>query len=139
MGWLFGRKREAQDANEMLRHYNEAEAARLAAMTADGAAVRPAGDLSTAVSATEFEVEDVFTITGRGRIATGKVRSGILRVDDVIDVVREGAVAGTTSIKGIEMFRKRASEATVGELAGILLSDPLDVRRGDVIRPAASA
>lgn len=139
MGWLFGRKRETQDANEMLRHYNEAEAARLAAMTADGAAVRPAGDLSTAVSATEFVVEDVFTITGRGRIATGTVRSGILRVDDVIDIVREGAVAGTTSVKGIEMFRKRASEATAGELAGILLSDPLDVRRGDVTRPAASA
>jgi len=65
MGWLFGRKRETQDANEMLRRHNEAEAARLAAMTADGAAVRPVGDLSTAVSATEFVVEDVFTITGR--------------------------------------------------------------------------
>lgn len=58
-------ERETQDANEKLRRHNEAEAARLAAMTADGAAVRPAGDLSTAVSATEFAVEDVFTITGR--------------------------------------------------------------------------
>jgi len=58
-------ERETQDANEKLRRDNEAEAARLAAMTADGAAVRPAGDLSTAVSATEFVVEDVFTITGR--------------------------------------------------------------------------
>lgn len=139
MGWLFGRKRETQDANEMLRRYNEAEAARLAAMTADGAAVRPVGDLSTAVSSTEFVVEDVFTITGRGRIATGKVRSGSLRVDDVVDVVRDGTVEATTSVKGIEMFRKRASEATAGELAGILLRDAVDVRRGDVIRPAASA
>ncbi len=123
----------------MLRQYNETEAARLAPMTADGAAVRAAGDLSTARTSTEFVVEDVFTITGRGRIATGTVRSGILRVDDAIEIVRQGAVEAATSITGIEMFRKRASEATVGELAGILLRDAVDVRRGDIIRPAASA
>lgn len=58
-------ERETQDANEKLRRRNEAEAARRAALMADGAAVRPAGDLSTAVSATEFAVKDVFTITGR--------------------------------------------------------------------------
>lgn len=58
-------ERETQDANEKLRRHSEAEAARLAAMTADGAAVHPAGDLSPAVSATEFVVEDVFTITRR--------------------------------------------------------------------------
>ncbi|WP_082539350.1 EF-Tu/IF-2/RF-3 family GTPase [Microbacterium sp. Root553] len=148
MGWLFGRKRDAEDANEVLRRYNEAEAARLTAMTSGAAQeptvddrTRPAasGALSVHSTGAEFQVEDVFTITGRGMVATGTMRSGVLRVDDDIQVLREGVVQAQTRITGIEMFRKHVKEATVGELAGLLLREKIAVARGDVIRPAPSA
>lgn len=147
MGWLFGRKRDSEDANELLRHYNEAEAARLAAMTsgvaeetAMGVSIRVPGSASLSVhsSSTTFLVEDVFTITGRGTVATGKVTSGTLRVDDDIVVLRDGALQARTRITGIEMFRKHVDEATVGELSGLVLREKIAIARGDVIRLAPS-
>lgn len=147
MGWLFGRKNDSEDANELLRRYNEAEAARLAAMTSGGTGETETGEravvpasarLSVPSSSAEFSVEDVFTITGRGTVATGNVRSGVLRVDDDILVLRGGAVQARTRITGIEMFRKHVTEATAGELAGLVLRDKVDIARGDVIRPGTS-
>lgn len=139
MGW-FGRKREAQDANEMLRQYNVAEAARLARLTegASGAASAPV-TLRTGSGSGEIVVEDVFTITGRGLVATGTVSSGVLRIGDAVTVVRAGAPIATTEITGIEMFRKRATEASAGDMVGVLLRGKIDVSRGDVIRVTASA
>lgn len=146
MGWLFGRKRDTADANEVLRRYNEAEAARLAAMTsgvtgeavADRRGVPASAPLSVNSSSTEFVVEDVFTITGRGMVATGRVRSGVLRVQDDIVVLRDGALQAQTRIAGIEMFRKHVDETTVGEMTGLLLGDRIAIARGDVIRGAQS-
>lgn len=142
MGWLFDRKRDSEDANEMLRRYNETEAARLAAMTSgvagetatgDGTRVPASASLSVPSSSAEFLVEDVFTITGRGTVATGRVTSGVLRVDDDIVVLRDGALQAQTRISGIEMFRKRVNEATVGELSGLVLREKIAIARGDVI------
>lgn len=142
MGWLFGRKRDPQDANEMLRRYNESEAARLAVIS-DGATVAAAtadaSFLTVSSSSARFAIEDVFTITGRGQIVTGKASSGVFRVDDDIVILRDGVSHETTRIAGIEMFRRRADETTVGELSGLLLRDKVDVARGDVISLAASA
>lgn len=136
MGW-FGRKRDPQDANEMLRQYNEAEAERLAGL-AHGAVGAPV-TVSTAVTAGELVVEDVFTITGRGQVVTGTVAAGIVRVGDRIVVHRDGAEVGTAEITGIEMFRTKATEAAAGTMAGLLLRGHLDLARGDVIRTSASA
>lgn len=123
----------------MLRRYNEAEAARLAAM-ASGAPIVAAGEsLTAATSATSFQVEDVFTITGRGIVATGAVTSGVLRVGDPVVILREGVPVSSTEVTGVEMFRKKATEATPGVNVGLLLRGKVDVARGDVIRPAASA
>lgn len=142
MGWLFGRKRDAGDANEILRRYNEAEAERLAAMTAagtrSGLPSEAGAPLSAGTSATEFVVEDVFTITGRGTVVTGKVSAGLLRVDDEIIALRDGLPGPRTRIAGIEMFRRRADEAKPGGLVGLLLAEKIPVGRGDVIRFAAS-
>lgn len=144
MGW-FGRKRDPQDASEVLRRYNEAEAARLAGiMAGGGSAAAPGTDAAPATvmastSAATFDVEDVFRITGRGLVATGSVTSGRIRVGDRITVVRAGAPIGETEIAGIEMFRKRVTEATAGILAGVVLRDAVDIVRGDVIRVTASA
>lgn len=136
MGW-FGRKRDPQDANEMLRQYNEAEAARLAGLSS-GSDLAPTA-VSASFSSAEFVVEDVFTITGRGQVVTGTVASGVIRVGDRIVVLRDGADVGSSEITGIEMFRKKATEAAAGTLAGLLLRGRLDVARGDVIRTSASA
>lgn len=122
MGWLFGRKKEPETADEMLRRYNDEQSARLAG-----------------AGSGELIVEDVFSITGRGRIATGTVTSGTLRVGDRVVILREGADHATSEIQGIEMFRKRATEASVGSMVGVLLRDRPEVARGDVIRSAASS
>lgn len=141
MGW-FSRKRDARDANEVLREYNEAEAARLSALAAGVApTTRVAATITsgTGIPGGEMSVEDVFTITGRGLVATGKVTAGAIRVGDAVAIVRHGADPAQTEITGIEMFGRRATEAAVGEMVGVLLRGRNDVARGDVIRVSASA
>jgi len=137
---LFRRKRDPQGADEMLRAYNAAEAARLADLTAgisaDTAAPMTVG---SEAGAGEVAVEDVFRITGRGLVATGNVSRGVVRVGDAVSVIRDGAALSTTEITGIEMFRKRANEARAGDMVGVLLAGKKDVARGDVIRVFASA
>jgi translation elongation factor EF-Tu-like GTPase len=87
----------------------------------------------------ELSVEDVFTITGRGQIATGTVARGTIRVGDAVAVFRDGAGSARTVIADIEMFRRRADEASEGAMVGLLLRERIDVTRGDVIRVIASA
>ena len=139
MGW-FGRKREPRDANEMLRAYNEAEAARLSGLTTGGPSGSGAPAVISATSGSgELVVEDVFTITGRGLVATGRVSAGVLRVGDPVSILRTGQPTAASEITGIEMFRKSADQATAGDLVGVLLRGRIDVARGDVIRTSASA
>jgi len=142
MAW-FRRKRDASDANEMLREYNDAEAARLRALADGAASATPAAATLSAGASLggrgEMAVEDVFTITGRGLVATGAVTTGILRVGDAVSVVRDGADTAQTEITGIEMLRRRATEAAVGDSVGVLLRGRIDVARGDIIRVTASA
>ncbi|MCI1017832.1 hypothetical protein HWD99_04250 [Microbacterium sp. C5A9] len=142
MGWLFGRRaRGAEDATETLRRYNEAEALRLAAMMNGASATppEPSATLDTATGNGQFVVEDVFTITGRGIVATGTVRTGVVRVGDHVEVLRAGSPRATTAVAGIEMFRRTAHEATSGQMAGLVLTGKVDIARGDVIRPLPSA
>ncbi|KJL28184.1 EF-Tu/IF-2/RF-3 family GTPase [Microbacterium oxydans] len=144
MGW-FGKKRDPQDANEVLRRYNEAEAARLdgvrqgSGSAASSSTAAAPVTVTASASTAEFEVEDVFTITGRGQVATGHVIRGVIRVGDRVAVVRSGSSVAETAITGIEMFRAHATEVTTGAMAGLLLQDKVDITRGDVIRAAASA
>ena len=129
MGW-FGKKTDPIDADEMLRQYNAQEAERLAA-----AGIAPGTGTATA----QFEVEDVFTITGRGQVATGRTSTGTLRVGDRVVVLRGFAEIGASTIAGIEMFRKKATEAPAGTAAGLVLKPAADLARGDVLRVTATA
>lgn len=139
MGWFNRKKRDPQDASELLRRYNEAEAARISALTSGSVATGEAPSfLSAGGAAAEVAVEDVFTITGRGQVATGTVTTGTIQVGDAVVVLRDGAPVAETGITGIEMFRKRADEASAGTMIGVLLRDRIDVSRGDVIRVASS-
>ena len=79
-------------------------------------------------------VEDVFTITGRGTVATGRVERGVVKVQDPVEIV--GIKATKTSVvTGVEMFRKSLDFAQAGDNAGILLRgvDRKEIERGQVI------
>ena len=79
-------------------------------------------------------VEDVFTITGRGTVATGRVERGQVKIGDVVEIVGLGSNK-TTTITGIEMFRKSLDSAMAGDNAGLLLRgiERKDIERGQVL------
>ena len=80
-------------------------------------------------------VEDVFSITGRGTVATGKIERGVINVGDAVDIVGMGAEDLKSTCTGVEMFRKLLDRGQAGDNAGILLRgiDKTDIKRGMVI------
>ena len=80
-------------------------------------------------------VEDVFSITGRGTVATGRIERGIINVGDAVDIVGMGAEDLKSTCTGVEMFRKLLDQGQAGDNAGILLRgiEKTDIRRGMVI------
>jgi elongation factor Tu len=84
-------------------------------------------------------VEDVFSITGRGTVATGRIEAGIVKVGEELALVGMGADAKTTCT-GVEMFRKLLDEGQAGDNAGLLLRgvDKKDIARGMVLAKPGS-
>jgi elongation factor Tu len=80
-------------------------------------------------------VEDVFSITGRGTVATGRIERGIINVGDSVDIVGMGAEDLKSTCTGVEMFRKLLDRGQAGDNAGILLRgiEKTDIKRGMVI------
>jgi len=80
-------------------------------------------------------IEDVFSITGRGTVVTGRVERGQLTVGDTIDIIGMQEEKQSTTVTGIEMFRKLLDHAEAGDNAGILLrgTKKEDVERGMVL------
>ena len=80
-------------------------------------------------------VEDVFTITGRGTVATGRVERGVLHVGDEVEVIGLTEERRKTVVTGIEMFRKLLDEAQAGDNIGALLRgiQRTDIERGQVL------
>jgi len=80
-------------------------------------------------------IEDVFSITGRGTVVTGRVERGIIKVGDTIDIIGMQETKQTTTVTGIEMFRKLLDRAEAGDNAGVLLRGTKkdDVERGMVL------
>jgi elongation factor Tu len=85
-------------------------------------------------------IEDVFTITGRGTVVTGRVDQGVLRLGEEIEIVGIEKKTSKTVVTGIEMFRKMLDEAQAGDNAGILLRGTKkdDVQRGQVLAKPGS-
>ncbi len=79
-------------------------------------------------------VEDVFTITGRGTVATGRVERGVVKVGDVVEIVGMGSDKNTT-VTGVEMFRKLLDQAQAGDNIGVLLRgiQRTEIERGQVL------
>ena len=80
-------------------------------------------------------VEDVFTITGRGTVATGRVERGVLHMSDEVEIVGVKEETRKTVVTGIEMFRKLLDEAQAGDNIGALLRgvQRTDIERGQVL------
>ncbi len=80
-------------------------------------------------------VEDVFSITGRGTVATGRIETGIIKVGEEVQLIGLGAEGRKSVVTGVEMFRKLLDQGEAGDNVGLLLRgiDKDEVRRGMVI------
>jgi elongation factor Tu len=82
-----------------------------------------------------MSVEDVFTITGRGTVATGRIERGVIKVGDNVEIVGFNDAPLTSTCTGVEMFKKLLDRGEAGDNAGLLLRgiEKKDIRRGMVI------
>ncbi|AZI66699.1 elongation factor Tu [Kaistella daneshvariae] len=80
-------------------------------------------------------IEDVFSITGRGTVATGRIEAGVINTGDPVDIVGMGDEKLTSTITGVEMFRKILDRGEAGDNVGLLLRgiEKTDIKRGMVI------
>ena len=80
-------------------------------------------------------IEDVFTITGRGTVATGRIETGVANTGDPVEIIGMGAEKLTSTVTGVEMFRKILDRGEAGDNVGILLRgiEKTDIKRGMVI------
>lgn len=116
-----------KDVDALLEEANAASppAATPAATAAATAAATPAA------GPFRMTVQDVFTITGRGTVATGQIETGSVTVGQQVRVTRAGADQGTSTVTGVEMFRKKLDTASAGANVGLLL----DGKVGDSVKP----
>lgn len=85
-------------------------------------------------------VEDVFSITGRGTVATGRIETGIIHVGDEMEIIGLGADGKKTVCTGVEMFRKLLDQGEAGDNVGLLLRgiDKNEIKRGMVLAKPGS-
>jgi elongation factor Tu len=82
-----------------------------------------------------MSVEDVFSITGRGTVATGRIERGIIKVGEAVEIVGLMEAPMSSTVTGVEMFKKLLDQGQAGDNAGLLLRgiEKKDIRRGMVI------
>jgi elongation factor Tu len=82
-----------------------------------------------------MSVEDVFSITGRGTVATGRIERGIIKVGEAVEIVGLMDTPMSSTVTGVEMFKKLLDQGQAGDNAGLLLRgiEKKDIRRGMVI------
>jgi len=85
-------------------------------------------------------IEDVFSITGRGTVATGKIETGVINSGEEVDIIGMGDEKLSSTVTGVEMFRKILDRGEAGDNVGILLRgiEKSDIRRGMVIAKPGS-
>jgi elongation factor Tu len=85
-------------------------------------------------------VEDVFSITGRGTVATGRIETGKVHTGDEVELIGLGAESRKTVVTGVEMFRKILDDGEAGDNVGLLLRgvDKKEIRRGQVLAKPGS-
>ena len=85
-------------------------------------------------------IEDIFSITGRGTVVTGRIETGTIHVNDPVELVGFGDSPRATTVTGVEMFRKLLDQGEAGDNVGLLLRgiDKKDVKRGEVVAKPGS-
>jgi elongation factor Tu len=85
-------------------------------------------------------VEDVFSITGRGTVATGRIETGVIHTGDELEIIGLGAEGRKTVCTGVEMFRKILDDGQAGDNVGLLLRgvDKKEVKRGQILAKPGS-
>ena len=85
-------------------------------------------------------IEDIFTITGRGTVVTGRIEAGTIHVGDPVELVGFDEKSKNTTVTGVEMFRKLLDQGEAGDNVGLLLRgiDKKEVRRGEVVAKPGS-
>ena len=85
-------------------------------------------------------VEDVFSITGRGTVATGRIERGTIKISDNVEIVGMKDEISSTVVTGVEMFRKQMDDAQAGDNVGLLLRgvQRTDIERGQVLAKPGS-
>ncbi|MDR1681221.1 MAG: elongation factor Tu [Prevotellaceae bacterium] len=80
-------------------------------------------------------VEDVFSITGRGTVATGRIETGMIKVGEEVEIIGLGEKPKKTTVTGVEMFRKLLDRGEAGDNVGLLLRgiDKKEIKRGQVV------
>ena len=80
-------------------------------------------------------IEDIFSITGRGTVATGRIETGVVKVTDPVEIIGLGEEPRKSVVTGVEMFRKLLDQGEAGDNVGLLLRgvDKKEVKRGQVI------
>jgi translation elongation factor EF-Tu-like GTPase len=111
-------------------------AANAASPTGPATAATESPAAATGDGSFRMPVEDIFSIHGRGTVVTGRVQSGTVRVGMDVNVIRDGGVATTTTVTGVEMFRKVLDSATTGDNVGLLLKglSKEQLRAGDLLQ-----
>jgi len=87
-----------------------------------------------------MSIEDVFTITGRGTVATGRIETGVTNTGDPVEILGMGDEKLTSTVTGVEMFRKILDRGEAGDNVGLLLRgiEKTDIRRGMVVAKPGS-
>ena len=85
-------------------------------------------------------IEDIFSITGRGTVVTGRIETGTIHVNDPVELVGFGDAPRPTTVTGVEMFRKLLDQGEAGDNVGLLLRgiDKKEVKRGEVVAKPGS-
>jgi len=85
-------------------------------------------------------IEDIFSITGRGTVVTGRIETGTIHVNDPVELVGFGDAPRQSTVTGVEMFRKLLDQGEAGDNVGLLLRgiDKKDVKRGEVVAKPGS-
>ena len=85
-------------------------------------------------------IEDIFSITGRGTVVTGRIETGTIHVNDAVELLGFGDAPRATTVTGVEMFRKLLDQGEAGDNVGLLLRgiDKKDVKRGEVVAKPGS-
>ncbi|MFF0345438.1 EF-Tu/IF-2/RF-3 family GTPase [Kribbella sp. NPDC004875] len=126
MGWKFWKRSNSMDPQEMLARGH----------AQPGAFPQPPRPQDTLpVGSFGMAVEDVFSITGRGTVVTGRVQAGTVSVGEQVMISRAGQPLLQVEVSGVEMLRKTARTATAGDNVGLLLRGVKrdQVTRGDVL------